>query len=48
MIRTKPWIHLKYLRNGRRAWDRLMRIAAGGQMVKMDGVPNWRVKAGGR
>lgn len=33
---------------GRRAWDRLLRMAPAGQMVSLFGVPSWRVKEGGR
>lgn len=33
---------------GRRAWDRLMQMAPYGQTVFLEGVPSWRVKAGGR
>lgn len=33
---------------GQRAWDRLMHMAPHGQMVSLEGVPSWRVKAGGR
>lgn len=33
---------------GRRAWDRLCEMAPQGFMVGLQGVPSWRVKAGGR
>ena len=33
---------------GRRAWDRLMQMAPAGQMISTEGVPSWRVMAGGR
>lgn len=33
---------------GRRAWDRLVQMAPHKQMVSLEGVPSWRVKAGGR
>lgn len=33
---------------GKRAWDRLNEMAPLGQMVSLEGVPSWRVKAAGR